>query len=140
MFQSSDQIAPSSDIDWLRGTDAKVLLHRPRHHIGSRKRAAFDDWYRREHLPDAVTAFGAKAIAKVGHTHRLSVAFNTPATPPLPIEVVIVGGQRAAPEAFDGVRRAPRGSRSRELVAPAVNDPRLNRQLDNTRPITLEPR
>ena len=26
----------------------------------STKRAAFDDWYRKEHLPDAVKAFGAE--------------------------------------------------------------------------------
>jgi hypothetical protein len=26
----------------------------------SSKRAAFDDWYRREHLPDAARAFGVK--------------------------------------------------------------------------------
>ena len=93
----------------------------------------------------------AGAAGRASHTHRLSVAFNTPTPPSLPLEVVIVGDTRPPrPPAPSGAQSltvpgAPRPPRVRavprgEFVAPAVNDLRLNRQLDNARPITLEPR
>ena len=40
--------------------NAISLFRRPRHRRRSSKRKAFDEWYHREHLPDAVKAFGVK--------------------------------------------------------------------------------
>ena len=88
-----------------------------------------------------------RAVADTGgggrasHTHRLSVAFNTPYIEPPPTKVLIVGGtpQLAVPESLAAPGAAPR-VRVVPSAPPPINDPRLNRQLDNVRPLTLEPR
>jgi hypothetical protein len=83
----------------------------------------------------------AGGAGKLSHTHRLSVAFNTPPTDPPAVHVIIDGDNRPRARTRDEALESAAGARVRVRAAPAhpINDPRLNRQLDNVRPLTLEP-
>jgi hypothetical protein len=82
----------------------------------------------------------AGGLGKASHTHRLSVAFNTPPAKPLATHVIIDGDNRPRPRGGPESLDAPApGPRMRAAPPSPVNDPRLNRQLDNVRPLTIEP-
>ena len=40
--------------------NASSLFRRPRHRLDPARRAAFDRWYSKEHLPDAAKSFGVE--------------------------------------------------------------------------------
>ncbi len=51
---------PSDQQSMLRDFHARHLFRRPRYRCRCLQARAFDEWYRREHLPDAAKAFGVK--------------------------------------------------------------------------------
>jgi len=85
----------------------------------------------------------AGGLGKASHTHRLSVAFNTPPTDPPAVHVIIDADNsaraRGGARSLDDAPGAGPGPRIRAVPPPPINDPRLNRQLDNVRPLTIEP-
>ena len=83
------------------------------------KRAAFDEWYRREHLPDAVKAFGVKKAWRFWSVSDPSVHQATYEFPDQAALDRVISGDGLKPLVAEFDRCWPEVKRTREIFVLA---------------------